>query len=178
MTEPIEERTPAEERAALQDLEELVLANHESNATMIQLVETVRDETRARGRKVDALERNQRQLRGLSILGTVAVVALLVMAVFNAVSIQVTRQNAERSAVISRNVDQTNSLLLDCLNSTGKCGQLNAQQQANLLNKVKQYELTGFYCARTNPLAVDPDGKNFLACMEKLYPGGPTLNLG
>ncbi len=150
-------------------MEDLVAANQASNATMVGLIESVRKETAARDRKVDELDRNTKQLRKITIAAVIVCVLLLCMAFFNAYNVVGTRQIAERS-------DQTNDLLLDCLNSRGQCGQFNAQQQKQVLDEVKKYNLTGFYCIRNNPATEDPNAAKFVACMERLYPGGPKLN--
>lgn len=157
-------------------VEELVQANQESNATMLRLVNSVRDETKARDRKVEVLEKNQHQMRQLSVLGIVAICCLLVMAVFNAVSIAGARRNAATTAAISEETHSINGTLLDCINSTGVCGQANAKAQVRFLDTVKLYELTVLYCARTNPQPLDPKGDKFLSCVAKLYPSGPALN--
>lgn len=149
-------------------IEELVAANHESNKTMVALVEHVRRETEARDRKIDVLEKNNRQTRWLTYLVGGAMVILLTLAIVNAVNISATQKQEEQ-------VSKLNSLLLDCVNSTGECGKRNAILQNQLLDQVKQYNLVGFYCARTNPLSTDPKGEKFLECMQRLYPGGPTL---
>lgn len=164
-----------EQRAGLRAIDELVAANHESNRTMAALVEHVRKETLARDRKIDALDRNQRTLRKLTVLGTVVAVALLVVGFINAFNIAMARRNAAQTATIARDVGETNRTLLDCLNSTGVCGKRNAQNQRKVLDEVKQYELTGFYCIRLNPATEDPNAEAFLKCMQRLYPGGPTL---
>jgi hypothetical protein len=95
------------------------------------------------------------------VLG-VTVVALLALAVANAFNIAAARD--------------INHTLLDCVNLTGNCGRQNAAQQAKIVDQVKEYNLIGFYCIRTNPGPVDPKGEAFLKCMERLYPGGPTLS--
>lgn len=43
--------------------------------------------------------------------------------------------------------------------------------------EIKQYNLTSFYCARTNPATGDPKGEAFLKCMALAIPNGPTLEL-
>jgi hypothetical protein len=149
-------------------IEELVRANANSNDTMIRLVQSVRDETKARDRKVDALEQSQKQMRVLTVVGIVAIFFLIAMAIFNATNVMATRD-------ASHKVEQTNDLLLDCLNQQGDCGKWNARQQMYLLDEVKKYELTGFYCIRNNPADKDPKADAFLDCMNNLYPGGPQL---
>lgn len=151
-------------------VEELVRANADSNETMIKLVKSVREETRARDRKVEALDKQVRQGRFLVILSIVCVLFLLLIAIINATNIAKQRET-------SRQVQATNSLLLDCLNRQGECGRWNAEQQALLLDEVKRYELTGFYCIRNNPQVKDPNGEAFLKCVNRLYPGGPQLQI-
>jgi uncharacterized integral membrane protein len=168
--------TPRHHVDQTEAIEELVRANSESNTTMQRLVDHVRKETEARDRKIDALDRTQRTMRWLLAVCTVSTIVLLIIAVINTTNIAAQRRSAARQAAIGMQVQQTNKTLLDCLNSTGACGQINQQQQNLLLDKVKQYELTGFYCIRTNPALKDPNGELFLKCMERLYPGGPTLN--
>lgn len=165
--------------AALQSalaVEELVESNNESNRTMLALVRQVQADTEQRARKVDLLEEQQARAGKLLIVSTAALFFLLVLAVFNAVSITQASANARRTAIIAKDAEQTNNTLLDCLNATGECGKINAKNQVKVLDEVKKYELTGFYCARTNPVAVDPSGEKFIECMKRLYPSGPILN--
>lgn len=179
MTEPLNDHSDEDRASRLRSalvVEELVAANDASNRTMIGLVESVHKETAARDRKVDALERTTHQMRLLMLIGIIAIVGLLVLAVFNAINITSARQAAHRQAAIAENVQHTNDLLLDCLNSTGTCGQVNQRNQAAILDEVKKYELTGFYCIRNNPADKDPKAEAFLKCMNQLYPGGPQLN--
>lgn len=157
-------------------VEELVASNNESNRTMLNLVERVREETAARDRKVDALERSHQQMRWVIGLALVLTAVLLSLAVFNAINLNATRKSQHQVALIARNTAETNRTLLDCLNSTGRCGQLNAANQAKVLDTVKLYELTVLYCARTNPRDVDPKGDKFIACVNQLYPGAPQLD--
>lgn len=164
-------------------LEGLIQANNESNETMMRLVESVHSETKARDRKVEVLaknqevlERNQRQLRMLSVFGVIAILCLLAMAVFNAYNTTASRRNAERATEIVAEVRATNRFLLDCINATGACGKANVANMNKAMNEIKRYELTGLYCARTNPQPVDPRGDKFLACMKRLYPTGPVLD--
>lgn len=157
-------------------VEQLVAANEESNRTMVALVEGVRRETEARDRKVESLDNNLRQMRWVTGLVAGAIVILLTIGVFNAINLASARRSAQQTKAIAASTDQTNRTLLDCVNSTGACGQINAANQAKILDTVKQYELTVIYCARTNPAAVDLKGEKFVACVAKLYPGGPTLN--
>jgi hypothetical protein len=157
-------------------VEDLVAANNESNKTMLSLVHRVREETAARDRKVDALEKAHRQMRWVIMLSVVLIVFLLTLGVINAFNLNSTRKSQRQVQAIAASTDQTNRTLLDCVNSTGVCGQVNAANQAKILDTVKLYELTVLYCARTNPQPVDPSGDKFIACVAKLYPGGPTLN--
>lgn len=157
-------------------VEELVAANHQSNQTMLDLMDHVRRETEARDRKVDVLEENNRQTRLLLFMVGGAVVVLILLAIFNAIGITSARRNAERTTAIAANVDKTNQTLLDCINSRGQCGQVNAANQLELLDEVKKYNLVGFYCIRTNTAVKDPKAIAFQACMQRLYPGGPTLS--
>jgi hypothetical protein len=157
-------------------LEELVAANKQSNQTMVDLVDHVQKETEARDRKVEVLEQNNAQTRLLLYMVGGAVAILILLAAFNAISISNARKNVDTTARIAMKVDATNQTLLDCLNSQGVCGQVNAAQQSQILDEVKKYNLVGFYCIRTNPALKDPKGEAFLKCMERLYPGGPTLS--
>jgi hypothetical protein len=143
-------------------VEHLVAANEESSRTMLALVEGVRQETAARDRKVEALDKNLHQMRTVTWLAAAALIILLVLAVFNAFNLDASRK--------------TNHTLLDCVNSTGRCGQINQGNQAKILDTVKLYELTVLYCARTNPRDVDPNGDKFIACVNQLYPGAPQLD--
>lgn len=150
-------------------VEELVAANHESNRTMADLVDHVRKETQARDRKIDVLEKNNKQTRMLTYMLGGTMLVLLMLAVFNAFNIAAANRQQDQIRAI-------NATLLDCVNSTGECGRVNTANQARILDQVKQYELTGFYCIRNNPAQADPEGEQFLKCMQRLYPGGPTLN--
>lgn len=149
-------------------IEDLVAANRESNRTMVALVEHVQRETAARDKKIAVIEHGNRMTRMLTYLLASAMIVVLALAVVNAYNLAATRKQADQ-------LTQLNTFLLDCVNSTGECGRRNAEAQRQLLDKVKQYELTGFYCARNNPAIRDPEGDAFLACMKRLYPGGPTL---
>ena len=166
MTFPDKDRDARERQSSA--LEDLVAANLSSNETMLALVDTVRAETAARDRKIDILAKNHRQMNWL--LGAVsgAVCLMLGLGTINAINLAAAKDQQDQ-------IREINSTLLDCVNSTGNCGQINAQNQARILDQVKQYELTGFYCIRNNQATVDPKGEAFLKCMEKLYPGGPML---
>lgn len=131
-------------------MEDLVNANSESNRTMLALVEQVRRETEARDRKIDVMERSQRQMRVLVYLVGVATVILLAVAVVNAFNIAQARDQQRQVRAI-------------------------ASQQPEIVERVKEYNLVGFYCIRTNPASEDPQGEAFLKCMQRLYPNGPTL---
>lgn len=172
--------SPDEERASQLHnalaVEELIAANHESNRTMATLVKSVRDETAARDRKVEALEKSHRQVRWVIALVGVLIVVLMTIGVFNAINLYKSRQAQSNTRDIAAGVAANNRTLLDCVNMTGSCGQLNQQNQVRILDTVKKYELTVIYCARTHPSAQDPKGDAFLACVKKLYPGGPQLD--
>lgn len=171
MTEP----QPSRLHEALA-LEELIRANAESSETMAALVESVHEETAARDRKLEQLAENNRQMHRLAWLLAAAMAVLMVMAVVNAVNISTARRSASQTADIARDARSTNQLLLDCLNATGSCGKQNAQAQKKILDEIKKYELTVIYCARTNPQQLDDSGSKFIACVDRLYPGGPDLN--
>ena len=160
---------PDANRPASWHIDELVTANKDSNVTMLALVEEVRRETVARDRKIAVLEKNNRLVMYLTTLMCVTTVILLGLAIVNAVNIAQTRDQAAQLRAV-------NETLLDCVNLTAECGRANAESQKRLLDEVKKYELTGFYCIRTNPAQRDPEGEAFLDCMERLYPGGPTLS--
>lgn len=149
-------------------IEDLVTANFESNKTMVALVKQVREETAARDRKIDVMERSQRQMKLLVYMVSAVTVLLLGLAVVNAVNIAAAKDQ-------QNSIRQINATLLDCVNSTGECGRINAQNQIEVLDRVKEYNLVGFYCIRTNPGTVDPKAEAFLKCMERVYPGGPKL---
>lgn len=157
-------------------IEELVVANEESNRTMLSLVEGVHQETAARDRKVDALDRNLKQMRWITRLFGFAIVVLMAVGVFNAINLNKQRRNQQQIKDIAASTESTNRTLLECLNATGECGKVNAENQGRILDSVKRYELTVVYCGRTNPQPVDPKGDKFLACIARLYPGGPTLD--
>lgn len=156
-------------------LEELIASNNHSNTTMVALVEQLKRDTELRDRKIEVLTANGRQMRKMTIALVACMVVLLGIAVFNATNLASQRRNAAATARIAMDTRNTNELLLDCLNSTGNCGKSNADQQRRFLDEVKRYELTGFYCIRTNPALADPKGEQFLKCMNRLYPGGPQL---
>lgn len=166
MTFPDEDRE-ARDRSS-EAIEGLAAANMSSNATMLALVHEVRAETEARDKKIDLLERNHRQMQWLVVAVCCATVLMLTLGVVNAVNLASTRSQQDQ-------VKDINHTLLDCVNSTGSCGQINASNQQKIVDEVKKYELIGFYCIRNNSAASDPRGENFLKCMNKLYPGGPQL---
>jgi hypothetical protein len=167
----------------LSAMEQLVTANEQSNRTMLDLVESVRQETVARDRKVEALdknlqalEKNLRQTRWITGLVAFAIAVLLTIGTINAINLAAARKQAQQTRETAAQAAQINQTLLDCVNSTGVCGQVNQENQARILDTVKMYELTVIYCARTNPQPVDPKGDKFLDCVTKLYPGGPKLD--
>lgn len=169
-------RGGADKLHAAMAMEELVRANADSNKTMVTLVEHLKAETEARDRKIDIVAKNTKSMQRLAMALIGAVAILLVIAAINASNIAVARKNAATTAAIAKDSRSTNTTLLDCLNSTGACGRLNAEQQRKTLDEVKRYELTVIFCARSNPITVDADGDKFLACVHRLYPGGPDLN--
>ena len=156
-------------------LESLILANANSNSTMVSLVEKIREDSELRNQKVDLLEKSVRQMRWLIVLVAVIIAGQFTIAGINAYNISQARKNAGRTAEIARGVEQTNSVLLDCLNSTGECGRANAEEQKKFLDDVKRFNLAGFYCLRLNPATEDEAGEKLLACMKRLYPDGPEL---
>lgn len=180
MTDPVGGLSDGERASALHSalaVEELIAANNQSNKTMMNLVERVQDETAARDRKVEALERSHRQVRWVIVLAVILALFLIALGIINAVNLNSTRRSQSQVAQIAANADQTNRTLLDCINARGACGQANAAAQRQVLNQVKLYDLTVIYCARTNPISVDADGTKFVACVKSLYPDGPTLDL-
>jgi hypothetical protein len=157
------------------DVDELIAANQASNRTMLSLIESVRQETVARDRKITAMEKQQSQLRWAIGLVCLGISILVAVGVINAVNINTSRRQQGQLAEVGAEVDRTNRTLLDCMNATNECGKINARRQMLLLDEVKRYELTGFYCIRQNPAEADPDADAFLKCMQRLYPGGPEL---
>lgn len=162
-----EQRSDRWERSS-SAMEDLAAANVRSNQTMLSLVEEVRADAKLRDRKIAVLEKTNRQTRLLTYLLCGATLVMLILAVFNAVNIAATKDE-------QRSIEQINRTLLDCVNSSGECGQINRRTQEQILDQVKAYNLVGFYCIRTNPATADPKGEKFLSCMQRLYPGGPTL---
>lgn len=169
MMESDEERSDRWNRSS-SAMEDLAAANAASNQTMMSLVAEVRSEAKARDRKIAVMEKANRQTRVLTYLLSGATVIMLVLATINAV-------NLATAADEQRSIEQINRTLLDCVNSTGECGQVNQQTQKQFLDEVKKYNLIGFYCIRNNPAPNDPKAGKFLACMQRLYPGGPTLSV-
>ncbi len=159
---------PNRRSSTTEALEDLVTANNESNVTMLALVEHIKRDLEARDRKIETVAASTRSMRKLALAMVVMMLVLMGIAAINATNLAAQRATA-------RDAKATNALLLDCVNARGACGQLNAQQQRLILDEVKKYELTGFYCLRTNPQTADPRGASFLQCMERLYPGGPKL---
>lgn len=169
--------TPREPRPArsADPIERLVAANAESTETMRALVEKVREDAHLRERKVDLLEAGLHQTRRLLLLVGAVLVLVLGIGVINAVNIGQGRRNAEATARVARDAEATYALLYGCLDASGPCGRANAARTKEALDKIKQYELVVIYCARTNPQPIDDDGKKFIACIDRLFPGGPKL---
>lgn len=178
-TPPIPEPDPAARarprREPLDPVERLVSANAESNATMRSLVERVREDAHMRERKIDLLEDGLHQTRRLLLLVGVVLVLILGIGIINAVNIGQGRRNAEATARVARDAQATYALLLGCLDATSPCGRANAETTKQALDKIKQYELIIIYCARSNPRDKDEDGTAFIACINRLFPGGPSL---
>lgn len=160
---------------AVDQVEQLARANEASNATLLRLVERVQQDAKMRQRKVDLLEEGQRQQHKLMILVAAVLIMMVVVGVINAINIYDTRRNAAAVAATAKDAQRTYKLLLGCLDVNEPCGKNGAERTKESLEEIKRYELTGFYCARTNPVAVDPSGDKFLECMNRLYPGGPQL---
>ncbi len=150
-------------------MEGLAAANTASNQTMLNLVEQVRRESEARERKIEVMAKTNQQTRVLTYILCAVTAIMLVLAVVNAFNIASTRDE-------QRSIESINRTLLDCVNATGECGQINQQTQKQFLDEVKKYNLIGFYCIRNNPGTADPKAEKFLECMQRLYPGGPTLS--
>lgn len=160
---------------AAEQVEHLAQMNARSNETMMNLVEKVRQDAYMREKKVDLLDEGLRQTRRLIAMVGLVLVVMVGIGVINAVNIGQARRNAAVTAKTASDAGHTYALLLDCLNGSGECGKLNAENQKKLLDEVKLYELTVLYCVRINPQVDDPDGDDFIACVERLYPGGPKL---
>lgn len=172
--EPLEDDRRSRLDAARQ-VEQLVAANAASNATMSRLVEKVRVDAEKREHKIELLENESRQIRRLLIMVGVAIALLLIVGAFNAYNTAQARRNAEQTASAARDAASTNKLLLGCFDVNSECAKLNAQKQKEFLDEIKLYELTALYCLRLNTAQEDPEGKQFLACLKRLYPGGPEL---
>jgi len=157
-------------------VEALAAANAASNKTLINLVEKVAEDAYMRERKVELLDRGMRQTRKLLFMLGIGLLLLVTIATINAVNIASTRKNAAVTAQAARDAKATNDLLFGCFEPNSQCAKLNVQKQAELLNEIKKYELVALYCIRTNPGAEDPEGVAFLACVNRLYPGGPQLD--
>jgi len=156
-------------------MERLVQANAESNETMHSLIERVRDDAKMRERKIDLLEDGLHRTRQVLGLVALALLVLLIVGGINAVNINNGRKNLDATGAVAKQAAATYALLYGCIDSTGECGKRNAENTKEALDKIKQYELVVIYCARSNPRDRDEDGAKFLACIVKLYPGGPTL---
>lgn len=176
MTNPDDDRFHEERAATLQQVENLVNANAASNETMVRLVARVQDDAHLREKKVDLLEEGQTQMRRLLYMVAAVLVLMVGVGVINAVNIYDARKNAAVTAQTARDASSTYALLYDCLNQQGECGRKNAIAQKKLLDEVKLYELTVIFCVRTNPLVEDATGDKYLACVDRLYPGGPQLD--
>lgn len=161
--------------ATIRQVESLVAANAASNATMLRLVEGVREDAHLREKKVDLLERGLQQTHRLLLMVGVTIILMIGLGVANALNINAARHNAAVTAATAKDANGTYALLLDCLNSRGECGKLNAENGKKTLDEVKLYELTVLYCVRINPAADDPKGDLFIDCVSRLYPGGPVL---
>lgn len=151
-------------------VEDLAEANERSNQTLLSLVQRLGRDAAVREKKVDLLEHNVKQTRKITIMVVIALVLLIPIGIINAININ----NAQHAA---RDSAGTFNLLLDCLNPQGECGKRSSTRSANLLEEIKRYELTVIFCARTNPAIDDEDGEEMLACVNRLYPGGPQLDL-
>lgn len=160
---------------AAREVERLIAANAESNSTMRSLVEKVRQDASMREKKIELLENESRQIRRLLVMVGVAIALLLVVGSFNAYNTAQTRRQAAQSAQVAKDVASTNTLLLGCFDVRSECSKLNAEKQKQILDEIKLYELTALYCLRTNNAQQDPEGKEFLACLKRLYPTGPIL---
>lgn len=170
---------PEEDRQAridaAREVERLAVATAASNVTMTRLVEKVSQDAEKRERKVELLEAEARQLRQLLLMVGIAIALLLIVGAFNAYNTAQTRKQADQSAQIAKDSASTNRLLLGCFDVNSQCSKLNAEKQKQILDEIKLYELTALYCVRTNPAQADPKGEDFLACVKRLYPAGPTL---
>lgn len=160
---------------AAREVEKLVAANAASNATMQRLVDKVRVDAEKRERKIELLERESQQIRRLLIMVGVVMAIVMLIAFFNLYNTTSTRKQAQQSAQTAKTVAATNSLLLGCFDVNSQCSKANAEQQKKILDEIKLYELTALYCLRINTAQSDPEGKDFLACVKRLYPTGPTL---
>lgn len=168
MTEP-------DKTSAACEVERLVQANAASNATLTKLVDKVRIDAEHRERKIELLEADSRRNRRILLLVGVAVALLLTLAIVNAFSIQAARRNAAQTAAAAKTAQDTYQLLYGCFDPNSECAKLNNDSQKRLLDEIKLYELTAFYCEREHPEAVDPDSTRFFACLNRLYPDGPQL---
>lgn len=178
-TPPTPEPDPAPRvrprREPLDPVERLVSANAESNATMRNLVERVREDAHMRERKIDLLEDGLHQTRRLLLMVGVVLVIVLGIGIINAINITQGRRNAEATAQVARDAQATYALLLGCLDTTSPCGRSNSEKTKEALDRIKQYELIVIYCARSNPRDKDEDGSAFIACVARMFPGGPSL---
>lgn len=174
MTDDRRDNTPL--ASAATRVEQLVAANQASNDTMRKLVENVREDAYLREKKIDLLEQGLKQTHKVLLLCVVSVILMMIIGVINAANISSARHNAAVTAQTATDAARTYAILADCLNQAGACGRNNAKNTVRVLDEIKKYELTVIYCARTNPLAEDPEGGKFIACVKRLYPTGPELN--
>jgi len=166
---------PDGQPTAAQQVEDLIAANAASNNTMLNLVEKVQQDAELRGKKVELLQEEARQTRKQILIASVGVVLMLIIGVANAINLNEARHNAAVVAATAKDANGTYTLLLDCLNPAGVCGKQAAEQNVHTLDEIKKYELIVLYCVRINPAVADPKGEAFIACVNRLYPGGPQL---
>ena len=160
---------------AAREVERLVAANAASNATMTRLVDKVRIDAEKRERKIELLERESKQMKRLLAMVGAAIAILLIVEFFNAYNVSQARKHGQYIANAARDAAATNTLLLGCFQPDSECSKRNAEQQKKILDEIKLYELTALYCLRINTAQEDPNGSEFLACVKRLYPTGPTL---
>jgi len=173
--DPTEGATIDPRAAAAAQVEALAQANAQSNKTLRSLVEKVRDDAYMREKKVDLLEVGLKQTTRVMWLVAVVLALIFSMAIVNFNNVSAARRNAEVTANVARNAQATNELLYGCLRPDTECSRSNQDAQRKILDEIKKYELTALYCLRINPGAEDPRGDEFIACINRLYPGGPQL---
>lgn len=165
-----------EHHVAAEHVEKLAAANDASNKTLLNLVQRVAEDARIREKKVQMLDAGMKQTRMLLIMLGIGLILLVGLGIANFANIAEARRNAEVVAHAAKDAKGTYDLLYGCFQPDSDCAKRSAQQQKVSLDEIKKYELTGFYCARTNPAVADPNGDAFIECMNRLYPGGPQLN--